>query len=189
MTKVCIIHTETTGLHTTHEYVKKKNLFCFSRLVSFSWIIARRKQNEQFEIEKTQKFIIKPRCMVIPENSVPYHCITQDIANKKGTEIEEVLKNFINDIKDATVITSHNLDFHLKTVQGELVRYNMPVDFNKFILIDINSFEHNIKPQTLVNLSQQLLNKKMTDKAYVINLITELFFKLYNDYERKIIQG
>ena len=39
---------------------KKKNLFCFSRLVSFSWIIAHRKQNEQFEIEKIQKFSSQP---------------------------------------------------------------------------------------------------------------------------------
>lgn len=38
--KICIIHTETTGLHELRdEKVYKKNLFGFARLVSFSWII------------------------------------------------------------------------------------------------------------------------------------------------------
>ena len=93
--KVCFIHTETTGLHEyQNEKIYKKNLYGYARMVSLSWIIASRTKGNEYEIEKKEKFIIKPRCMFIPEDTVQYHGITQEIANKKGTEIDDVLDKF-----------------------------------------------------------------------------------------------
>ena len=135
---------------------------------------------------KKEKYIIKPRCLNIPQEIVQFHGISQEVANKKGTDIEDVLNKFISDIKDVSVIISHSLDFHLKTVQAELVRYNKAINFNKYLLIDLNSFDHKIIPTTLNNLSQTLLNKKIEDKAIVIDIICELFFKLYYMYEQQI---
>ena len=185
--KVCFIHTETTGLHEITNYkVYKKNLFGFARMVSFSWIIAIRKNKDNFEIIKKEKYIIKPRCMNIPDDCVKYHGISQQIALTKGTDIEIVLDKFIKDLSDVQIVSSHGLDFHLRTVQAELVRYNKPVDFNKYLLIDTNSFPHGITPSTLVNISKVYLKKKLDDKAVYTEIICELFFKLYNDYESKI---
>ena len=185
--KVCIIHTETTGLHELRdEKVYKKNLYGFARMVSFSWIIAIRVSDDKFTIIKKQKFIIKPRCLQIPDEIVQFHGISQEIALKKGTEIEDVLDLFKTDLVGVSVIVSHSLDFHLKTVQAELVRYNKAMNFNKYILIDLNSFEHNITPTTLQNLCQKLINKDLKDKVLVTDYICELFFKLYNEYENKI---
>jgi len=185
--KVCFVHTETTGLHEfQNEKVYKKNLFGYSRMVSFSWIIAIRKEGNTYEILKKEKFIVKPRCMIIPEDSVKFHGISQEIALKKGTEIEDILDKFKKDLYDVKIISSHGLDFHLKTIQSELVRYNKAVDFNKYLLIDTNNFNHNITPSTLVNISKMYLKKKLEDKAFVIDTICELFFKFYSDYENKI---
>ena len=173
--KVCIIHTETTGLHELrNEKVYNKNLFGFARLVCFHWIIVTRDSDDNFTVEKKQKFIIK------------FHGISQEIALKKGTEIEHVLDTFKSDLIDVNIIVSHSLEFHLKAVQAELVRYNKAINFNKYILIDLNSFEHNIVPTTLQNLSKQLLKKDLKDKTLVVDYICELFFKLYNEYEKKI---
>lgn len=183
--KVCIIHTETTGLHEFRDdKVYKKNLFGFARLVSFSWIIASRTTGTNYKVEKKEKFIIKPRCLNIPNEIVQFHGISQEIAMKKGTEVEEVLAKFTSDISDVGVIVSHSLDFHLKAVQAELVRYNRAINFNKYLLIDVNSFEHKITPTTLQNLSQKLLNKKVEDKATIVDIVCELFFKLYDAYEK-----
>lgn len=185
--KVCIIHTETTGLHELRdEKVYKKNLYGFARMVSFSWIIASRVSDDKFTIIKKQKFIIKPRCLQIPDEIVQFHGISQEIALKKGTEIEDVLDDFKEDLVGVSVIISHSLDFHLKTVQAELVRYNKAMNFNKYILIDLNSFEHNISPATLQNMCQKLINKDLKDKTMATDYICELFFKLYNEYESKI---
>jgi len=181
--KICFIHTETTGLHEfQNEKVYKKNLFGYARMVSFSWIIA----GNSNEVLKKQKFIIKPRCMNIPDDCVQFHGISQEIALKKGTDIEEVLKLFIADLSDVSIISSHGLEFHLKTVQAELVRYNRAVDFNKFLLIDTNTFPHGVTPGTLANLSKKILNKKLDD---TIMIICELFFKLYDTYESEIKQN
>lgn len=186
--KVCFIHTETTGLHEINNYkVYKKNLFGFARMVSLSWIIATRKEKDNFEIIKKEKFIIKPRCMNIPDDCVKYHGISQKIGLTKGTDIEVVLEKFIKDLVDVKVISSHGLDFHLRTLQAELVRYNRPVDFNKYLLLDTNSFQHGITPSTLTNISKVYLKKPLDDKAIVIDIICEIFFKFYNDYETKIL--
>ena len=182
--KICFIHTETTGLHELGNVkVYKKNLFGFARMVSFSYIIATRNN-----IEKKEYNIIKPRCLNIPQEIVQFHGISQEIAMKKGKDIEKVLDKFCADIMDCDIIISHSLDFHLKTVQAELIRYNKAKNFNKYILIDINMFEHNIFPSTLNNMTQQLLKKKIIDnkKENVIDIIAELFFILYNDYEKNI---
>jgi len=185
--KVCIIHTETTGLHEFRDdKVYKKNLFGFARLVSFSWIIATRINDSNYKVEKKEKYIIKPRCLNIPKEIVQFHGISQEIAMKKGTEVEDVLDKFLNDISDVSVIVSHSLDFHLKAVQAELVRYNKAMNFNKYLLIDINSFEHKITPTTLQNLSSKLLNKKVEDKAVIVDIVCELFFKLYDAYEKNV---
>jgi DNA polymerase III epsilon subunit-like protein len=158
--KICLIHTETTGLHDLMDQkVYKKNLFGFARLVSFSWLIAERITGSDFNIIKKETFIIKPRCLVIPEECVKFHGISHEIAMKKGTEIEEVLDKFRKDITDVSIISSHGLEFHLKAVQAELVRYNKMVDFNKFLLIDINSFDHKVTNTSLPNLSIKILNK------------------------------
>jgi len=181
--KICFIHTETTGLHELmNDKVYKKNLFGFARMVSFSWIIATKEDG----IIKKEQFIIKPRCLHIPEDCVKFHGISQEIALDKGTEIEDVLVKFTTDLNGVDIISSHGLEFHLKTVQAELVRYNRAIDFNKFLLIDTNSFNHNISPSTLINISEVYLKKKIKDKKDIINIISELFFKLYNDYETQI---
>ena len=186
--KICFIHTETTGLHELiNNKVYKKNLFGFARMVSITWMIAERTKNEEYKILKKEKYIVKPRCLIIPDDCVKFHGISQDIANKKGTEIETILDKFIVDIKnDVSIISSHGLEFHLKTIQAELVRYNKPVDFNKFILIDTNHFEHKVNPSTLINISREYLKKEYNDKSKTIDIICELFFKSYNDYELKI---
>jgi hypothetical protein len=58
--------------------------------------------------------------------------------------------------------------------------------FNKFILIDTNHFEHKVNPSTLINISREYLKKEYNDKSKTIDIICELFFKSYNDYEQKI---
>jgi DNA polymerase III epsilon subunit-like protein len=185
--KICFIHTETTGLHLLgNEKVYKKNLFGFARLVMLSWTIGYRSKNK-FVKEKSEQYIIKPRCLYIDPDCTKFHGITHEIALEKGTEIESVLDKFINDIKTVDIIVSHSLEFHLKTVQAELVRYNKPIDFNKYILIDINSFKHGITPYNLPNLSKKLLDKEITNKTMILPTIIELFIKLYNDYESKIL--
>jgi DNA polymerase III epsilon subunit-like protein len=181
--KICIIYTETNGLHKTNDYVSKKNLYSFARLVSINYIIGTRNINKEFIIEKNIRKIIKPRCMNISNSDI--HGITNEIANSTGCEIENVLYDFISDIKDVVVIISHNIDFHLKTVLAEYVRYNIKINITNKIIIDTISFYHKLQFPKLDILYKELFpkNKKIKDNLIKIK---DCFLKLYEQYEDSI---
>ena len=125
--KICFIHTGTNGLHKNNVDLNKKNLYCFSRLVVLNYEIGY-VENKKYKELINEKIIIKPNCMYIYENTIPYHGITQEEAIDNGTDINSVLEKFKNDIKDVNVIVGHNIDFHLKTILGEYLRYNININ-------------------------------------------------------------
>ncbi len=179
--KVCFMYTDTNGLHELNEDVSKKNLFGFARLVSLNYEIGYVNDGKYVsEIEKN--IIIKPRCMYISEESIKIHGITNEIAKEKGEDIELTLNQFLKDINDVSIIVSHNALFHLRTIQGELIRYNIQFNFKKYIIIDTISFFHKLSFPKLKDLYEKLLNKKPKNKSQ-LELIRKCFFNLYNQYE------
>ena len=177
--KICFIYTETTGLHKTHKPVSKKELFNFARPVVINYEIGYYKKNE-YVLENKVRHIIKPRCLNIPEETVQFHGITQEIAEEDGVEIETVINQFKKDIKNVNVIVSHNVDFHLKTLIAESVKYNIPIDFSNYLIIDTISFFHEYGYIKLKDLFEKLnLKKKKCDNLEMIKLV---FLKLYENY-------
>lgn len=175
--KICFFYVDTTGLHKTNETVTKKNLFEFARLVTINYYIGTYNNiNNEFEEEINIRKIIKPRCMIIPDETVQYHNITNDIALNEGEDIELILNKFKNDIKDVDVLVSHNVDFHLKTIISELVRYNIILNFCDYNIIDTISFNHQYHYPKLMDLAKNLKVKR-TNKSQ-IEIITDVFFKL-----------
>lgn len=184
MTKrVCIIYTETNGLHKTNENVSKKNLYAFARLVGLNYIIGYRNHNKEFIIEQNIRKIIKPRCMYI--NNTDFHGITNEIAKTDGFEIEKVLNEFNDNIQDINIIISHNVDFHLKTLLAEFVRYNIKINITNKIIIDTISFYHKLEFPKLTILYSNLFPKNKKKKNNLTQ-IKECFLELYNQYEQDI---
>ena len=107
-----------------------------------------------------------PKCFGTPksnskefiEKSIKIHGITNEIAQEKGEDIEQTLNNFLKDLSDVNIIVSHNAVFHLRTIQGELIRYNIQFNFKKYIIIDTISFQHNLSfpklKQSNINFSE-----------------------------------
>jgi DNA polymerase III epsilon subunit-like protein len=183
--KICIVYTETNGLHSSNEDVIKKNLYCFARLVVLNYEIGY-KENNKFVSTKKVRIIIKPRCMNISNESTEIHGITMEIANNEGVEIEKVLEQFTKDLRDVSVIISHNVDFHLKTIIAEFVRYNIPFTFNNFIVIDTIGFFHKMSYPKLDFLYDALFTKKSKKQITNLDKIKNSFLKLYEDYEKSI---
>lgn len=183
--KICFIYTETNGLHKSNESVSKKKLYNYARLVVLNYEIGYL-ENNNYIIEKEIRRVIKPNCMHISDETTQFHGITDEIAFKEGHDIEQVMTTFIKDLKNVDVIVSHNIDFHLKTVLSEIVRYNIIIskDFNKFTIIDTISFYHEYGLLKLKDLSQKL-KVKNTDLP-TIELIRTVFFKLYNKFKKNI---
>jgi DNA polymerase III epsilon subunit-like protein len=183
---MCFIYTETNGLHTSNDDVIKKNLYCFARLVALNYEIGYNEDNKFISIKKV-KSIIKPRCMYISEESQNIHGITMEQANKDGLEIELVLETLIKDLNNVSIIISHNIEFHLKTLLSEFVRYNMLFSFKNYIIIDTISFYHTLNFPKLDNLYITFVETKKTKKK-VPNLdkIRLCFLKLYENYENSL---
>ena len=184
--RICFVYTETTGLHHTTKPVSKKELFAFARMVSLNYIVGYMKDKEFIE-ENRVRAIIKPRCMVIPEETVKYHGITQYHATKHGTDPEQVIKQFIKDIKQTDIIVSHNVDFHLKTILAEAVRYNINIDLTNYIVIDTINFFHQNGFIKLRDLAEKLNIKNISDKNEDnVEIIGNVFFKLYGKYKKSL---
>jgi DNA polymerase III epsilon subunit-like protein len=181
--KICFLYTETTGLHQTYDAVTKKNLFCFARPVIVNYEIGSYNDGD-YITENQTRTVMKPRCMIIPENTVQYHGITQKYALKKGTDPEIVIQKFKDDLKDVQIIVSHNIDFHLKTIIAEAVKYNISIDFTKFIIIDTISFYHNYSYPKLKDLAEKLSIKNIPENN--LDIIQSVFFKLYRNYKKSI---
>ena len=182
---LCFIYTETTGLHQTNENVCKKNLFCFARLVVLNYEIGY-VENKKFISIKKNRTIIKPRCMIIPYESIQYHKITQEEALLNGTEIEVVIDTFKKDISEVNILLSHNIDFHIKTILAEAVRYNTQLDLSKFIIIDTISFFHNYGFIKLKDLYYKLYDINSDIDMDTLTIIELVFTKLYSQYKKSL---
>jgi DNA polymerase III epsilon subunit-like protein len=182
MSRLCFFHTDTNNLHQTNDDVSKKNLYCFARLVKLSYEIGHM-MNGKFISEKKVEQIVKPRSMYISDESIVIHGITQKAAEEKGLDPEIIINQFKDDIKKVNFIISHSIDFHLKTLIAEALRYNIMIDYNKYIIIDTMSFHQSNEFVKLKVLNKKLLNNKGTNN---INMIQNVFFKLYSNYSAKL---
>lgn len=179
MTIICFFRTETTGLHDTNKQVSKKNLFEYARLLRLEYLIIDYNQTtKEYEELINKNIIIQPRCLVIPIEKESFSSdITQEIAEKEGIDIEIVLNDLKNDLKKVDYIITHSVDFHLKTIIAEYVRYNIPPEFFKYKIIDIASFNHTFKYPKLKDLAENFKIKNITKKTN-LELIFSIFFKL-----------
>ncbi len=184
--RICFLYTETTGLHQSNYPVSKKKLYTFARMVSLNYEIGYLKDNEFIQEKKVRK-IIKPRCMYIPEETIEYHGITQEIANKKGIDPEVVINELKDDLKTVDIVISHSIDFHLKTILAEAVRYNISLDFNNYVIVDTINFYHSYGFLKLKELAAKLSIKNIPESnENNVELIKNVFLKLYVKFIKSV---
>ena len=76
-------------------------------------------------IEKNN-LIIKPDNYDIPYNSTKIHGITNEIAQRKGLNIDDVLEQFIQTLEKTNILVGHNVEFDNNIVGCEFLRKNLP---------------------------------------------------------------
>tara|TARA_X000000368_G_C22490253_1_gene475962 strand:- start:231 stop:539 length:309 start_codon:yes stop_codon:yes gene_type:complete len=98
------------------------------------------------------------------------------------------MKEFEQDLKNVTVIVSHNLPFHIRALQCECYKTCTYINFENFILIDTINFNHNLGPLKLKDLAKKVLNKDQSKKKpkNYNSIIKKIFLQLYINLENKV---
>ncbi len=204
-TLVGFIYCETNGLHKTVPVQDKssgiiyhkipdvkpqfKNMFKFARLVVLNYSIGYYENKKYIETKK-ERLIIKPKSINFLEEAIKIHGITYKKALKKGVDPITAMEKFAEDFKHVRVLVSHNVEFHIKALQVELMRSCVYYDFGNLDIVDIISFNHELSYPKLKVLSEKFLGKSYEEKSQKYNLIIirKVFFHLYKNYEENVLK-
>ena len=158
MVKYLFFNVGTSGL-------PKQDDFSTARLVQLSWVLS-----EQKDFMKKQNIvtkIIKPDKFKISIGSSKIHKITNESAEKFGKDIKQVLRTFHNDLKDCSVMISHNIEFGYNVLEYEA---------NKYGQNELLSILRNVKKMCLGVSTKNLLKlKKVYGEGYKMPKLTELY--------------
>lgn len=125
---ILVFDTETTGLPQT-KILNPVTFHLWPHIVQFSYIIY---DTDTHNILKMIDSIVKmPSGVLISDESIKIHGITNEISQKYGIDLRDVLEYFFEDIKNVDFVIGHNVQFDLNLVKIELLR-----------LIENNSLEN-----------------------------------------------
>jgi len=117
--RVLIFDTETTGL-IPKKKINQDMLHLCPHIVQFSYLIFNTETNM---IEKMNDSIVKvPNGIIIPEDSVKIHGITNEIS-QTGKPIQLILENFFKELKTVDMVVGHNISFDIDMVLIETMRF------------------------------------------------------------------
>lgn len=134
--KIIIFDTETTGLPkkvpTKTTQVNEEGVapapyavvlqteMIWPHIVQFSYVIYDTTINQILKISDS---IIKlPAGVVIPQECINIHGITNEMSAKRGVEIDAVLQKFMADVQLVDKIVAHNMNFDFNMIKAEVYR-------------------------------------------------------------------
>lgn len=112
--------TETTGLPRNWN-APVSDLDNWPRLVQIAWVFYK----NGIKISSSD-FIIKPEGFRIPIDASNIHGITTERAEKDGTPLQVVLREFQNIMEQSDCLVAHNISFDEKIMGAEFLRKDMP---------------------------------------------------------------
>lgn len=177
MPNICLIYTDTNGLHKTNDNVSSKNLYKFARLIAIHYMVGTYNEGNFKELF-TKHIILKPKTINFDKDAQKIHNISIDDATKNGIDNITAINELKKDLSDIKIIISHNLPFHIKALQSECFRTAIEINFSKYILIDLISFGHKL---SYPKLSTLIKNYKISSKNQ-LNQYLDLFIILYDEY-------
>jgi len=113
--------TETTGLPRNYQ-APLDDFLNWPRVVQLAWAL----YDNEGNIWGSYSYIIRPDGFVIPDEVAKIHRVSQERALAEGVALDEVLEKFLHDVKSASYLVAHNIDFDEKIIGSELLRQQMP---------------------------------------------------------------
>jgi DNA polymerase-3 subunit epsilon len=123
---VLVFDTETTGLPLVPrfgEFYAFDDLAAYEgcRLVQIAWQLIDL-QNDGEVVREYQTLICPQGSFRISPRATCIHGITQDLVERKGIPVEDMLAVLDTDISDVDILVAHNLAFDIHILASEMVR-------------------------------------------------------------------
>ena len=126
-----IFDTETTGLPKRwNAPISDSNNW--PRCVQLAWQL----HDETGKCLEYKNYLIKPDGFEIPFAAEKVHGISTELAQKKGTDLKEVLDNFKNILSNTKYLCGHNIVFDINILSSEYYRYYNVDPLKNFPKID-----------------------------------------------------
>lgn len=117
--RIIVFDTETTGLPQT-KFISPSTLHQWPHIVQFSYIIYDTSLND---IIQTKDYVVKlQEGILIPEDSSKIHGITNEISQKNGVSVNDVLSEFFYFLRGVDLLIGHNIEFDINMIKVELLR-------------------------------------------------------------------
>jgi DNA polymerase-3 subunit epsilon len=116
--RVLVFDTETTGLPET-KIMNPDTLNLWPHIVQFSYVVYDTSLND---IVISQDHIVELIDIIIPEESIKFHGITNKIAKRKGENLGLIFSGFFDQLINADVLVGHNVTFDINMIKIELIR-------------------------------------------------------------------
>lgn len=180
--RVIVFDTETTGLPKTR-VLTHGLLNLWPYIVQLSYLIY---DSNEKELIKIRDCIIKiPYNVEIPQESINLHGITNDISYSQGINIEIIIEEFMEDLKNCDYIIGHNIEFDINMIKAELMRLNMNIDKNMNLYYNYIEFLSECKKyyctmQETIDLCAIKQINKQGKEYFKFPKLIELHQKLFN---------
>jgi DNA polymerase III epsilon subunit-like protein len=126
--RIIVFDTETTGLPKT-KFINPDTLNNWPHIVQFSYVIYDTDLNEIVEVN--DDIIKMNENVIIPQDSINIHKITNEISQEKGLKIDIILNKFMEDLNSSDMLVGHNILFDINMVKVELLRLIYEKDLQK----------------------------------------------------------
>jgi DNA polymerase III subunit epsilon len=115
--KYVIFDTETTDMLKRY---KGLNDVTQPYIIQLCWMIIEGKKSliKDYYIKLPETVSIQPGAQAV-------HGISKEYLNEHGQDMSIVMNEFLNDMKDADYLVSHNIDFDIDMIKIELIRMNI----------------------------------------------------------------
>ena len=123
MNNIVFIGVDTYGLPTDYQ-AEITAINNWPRIAQISWMLT----DENGEVIKHKTHIISHKGNEIPMGAVSQQGITKETAERDGFPIAMVLSELIGDMAQVKRIVAHNIDYHRRIIEAEMIRLNMNTD-------------------------------------------------------------
>jgi DNA polymerase III subunit alpha len=115
-----IFDTETTGLPRNYN-APLSDSDNWPRVVQIAWQLHDVKGN----LLSANSIIVKPNGFTIPFNAAQVHGISTERALREGSDLQAVMNEFVEVVKQTKYLCGHNIEFDLSIVGAEFIRLGM----------------------------------------------------------------